>query len=108
MLYPDQKLQHAFASLLEILNITPGSFDKNIFKSLLQQSLATREWMVKGIYNSRAKDYHNPFRKMVYETKKEMDKVTGSLDDNSFIKQQVSEMKAYREKVKTLSKKFKL
>ena len=69
MLYPDQKLQHAFASLLEIINILPGSFDKKIFKSLVQQSLATREWMVKGIYNSRAKDYHNPFRKMVYETK---------------------------------------
>jgi len=108
MLYPDQKLQHAFASLLEIINITPGSFDKKIFKSLLQQTLATREWMVKGIYNSRAKDHHNPYRKMVYETKKEMDKVTGSLDDNSFIKLQVNEMKAYREKVKTLSNKFKL
>ena len=45
---------------------------------------------------------------MVYETKKEMDKVTGSLADNSFIKQQETEMKVYREKLKSTSKKLKL
>jgi hypothetical protein len=108
LFYPEQKLQHAFASLLEIMKINPGSFDKKLFKSILQQALATREWMVKGIYESRAKDHHNPFRQMVYETKKEMDKVIGKLDQNGFIKQQVREMKGYREKVNTLSKKFKL
>ncbi len=108
MLYADQKFHHAFAGLVEILNSNAVAFDKKLFKSLLQQTLATREWMVKGIKSSREKDYKNPFRKMVYETKKEMDKVTGSLADNSFIKQQVSEMNTYREKLKSLSKKFKL
>lgn len=108
LLYPEQKLQHAFASLLEIMKLNPGSFDKKIFKSFLQQALATREWMVKGIYESRAKDHHSPFRQMVYETKKEMDKVIGKLDQNGFIKQQVNEMKVYREKVNRLSEKFKL
>jgi hypothetical protein len=106
LVYQEQKFQHAFASLLEIMKFSPGSFDKKLFTSFLQQALATREWMVKGIYESRAKDHHNPFRKMVYETKREMDKVIGKLDDNGFIKQQLREMKAYREKVNTLSKKF--
>jgi hypothetical protein len=108
LLYPEQKFQHAFASLLEIMKLHPGSFDKKLFKSILQQTLATREWMVKGIYESRAKDHHNPFRQMVYETKREMDKVIGQLDQNGFIKQQVREMKTYRDKVNTLSKRFKL
>ena len=108
MLYPDQKYQHAFACFLELYKISPASFDKKMFKTVLLQSLVTRDWMVKGIKESRAKDYKNPFRKMVYETRKEMDKVTGSLADNSFIKQQESEMKAYREKIKSLIKKLKL
>lgn len=108
LVYPEQKFQHAFASLLEVCNLSPLQFDKKVFKELLQQVLATREWMVKGIYESRAKDHHKPFRKMVYETKKEMDQVIGRLEVNGFIKQQISEMKTYQEKVKVLAKKFKL
>lgn len=103
-LYPEQRWQHAFASLLEACRLLPHQFDKKIFNTLLQQALATREWMVKGIYDSRAKDHHNPFRKMVYETKKEMDKVIGKLELNSFINQQVDEMKAYRKKALQLAK----
>ncbi|HLF45879.1 MAG TPA: DUF4954 family protein [Chitinophagaceae bacterium] len=105
--YPDQKFRHAFTSLMEILNLNAPSFDRKVFQSLIRQCLKTRTWMVKGIRDSRAKDYSNPFRKMVYETKKEMEQVTGRLDDNSFIKSRQKEMKAYREKVLALSAKFK-
>ncbi|HEV8283720.1 MAG TPA: DUF4954 family protein [Chitinophagaceae bacterium] len=107
-LYKDQKLQHAFASLLEINKITPSKFGKKIFKSFLDQALTTREWMTKAIYDSRAKDYHNDFRKMVYETQQQMDKVLGKLDDNSFIKQQTEEFQQFKKQVSSLSKLFKL
>ncbi len=107
-LYPDQKFQHAFASLLEILNLKSADFNKKLFKSLLRQSLITRTWMVKGISDSRAKDHSNPFRKMLYETKKEMDAVIGRLDENAFIKSQRKEMEAYRKNVKSLSANLKL
>ena len=106
--YPEQKLQHAFASLLEILQVKPAEFDKKLFKELVQQAVATREWLVKGIVESRAKDYHNPFRKMVYDNRKQMDTVIGKLDENSFIKKKITEMKNYREKTKRLQRKFKL
>ena len=101
-------MQHAFASLLEICQLKPIDFDKKIFKELVQQTIATREWMVKGIFDSRAKDYHNPFRKMVYDNRKQMETVIGKLDDNSFIKKKIAEMKDYRSKTKELLKKFKL
>jgi hypothetical protein len=107
-IYPEQKLQHSFASLLEILQLKPADFEKKIFKELIKQAVATREWMVKGIFDSRAKDYHNPFRKMVYDNRKQMETVIGKLDDNSFIKKKIAEMKIYREKAKELLKKFKL
>jgi hypothetical protein len=107
-IYPEQKMQHAFASLLEICGLTPSELDKKVFKELIQQALATREWMVKGVFESRAKDYQNPFRKMVYDNRKQMESVIGRLDDNSFIKKQIAEMKDYRAKTKELVKKFKL
>jgi hypothetical protein len=107
-IYPEQKLQHSFASLLEILQLKPADFDKKVFKELIKQAVATREWMVKGIFDSRAKDYHNPFRKMVYDNRKQMETVIGKLDDNSFIKKKIAEMKIYRERPKELLKKFKL
>src|SRR5687767_13397466 len=107
-LYDEQKFQHSFAALVEVLKIAPRGFDKKIFKKTLQESLATREWMVKGIYESRAKDYHNEFRKMVYQTQKEMEKVIGKLEDNIFIRQQLEEIKQFRKKVNSAIKNFKL
>jgi len=107
-IYPEQKLQHSFASLLEILQLKPVDFDKKIFKELIKQAITTREWMVKGIFDSRAKDYQNPFRKMVYDNRKQMETVIGKLDDNSFIKKKIAEMKSYSERAKVLLKKLKL
>lgn len=106
--YPLQKLQHAFASLLEILNLSPAKFNKKTFSRVLQQALATKEWMVKGIYESRAKDYDNPFRQMVYDSQKEMEKVIGALKDNGFILQQQEELKLFREQVTAIRQRFSL
>jgi NDP-sugar pyrophosphorylase family protein len=107
-IYEEQKFQHAFASLIEVLKISPRNFSKQLFKELLDQALATKEWMVKSIYDSRAKDYHNEFRKMVYENKAEMDKVIGKLEDNVFINQQKEELKLFKKKVSNLVKTFQL
>jgi Domain of unknown function (DUF4954) len=104
--YPEQKFQHAFASLLEILKISPRAFSKKLFFALLQQATDTREWMVKSIFDSRAKDYNNDFRKMVYDNKTEMEKVVGKLDDNVFINQQKEELKQFKKQVEGLVKTF--
>lgn len=107
-MYELYKLYHAYTSLLEILNTTPRQFTSALLKELLQHFLTTREWMCKGIYDSRAKDYTNPFRKMVYETTEEMNKVLGRLEDNSFIQQQMGELDALKKEVKAIIRKMKL
>ena len=104
--YHSDKLQHAWASLLEILNLSANRFTKKLFFQSLQQAAATKDRMVKGIYDSRAKDYSNPFRQMVYETEKEMEKVIGALKDNSFIKEQQAAAKIFREKVNAVMQLF--
>jgi Domain of unknown function (DUF4954) len=106
--YPQDRLNHAYTSLLEILNITPRQFTPALFKTLLQQAIATQEWMCKGIYSSREKDYTSPYRKMVYDTNEEMNKVTGRLEDNSFIQQKLAELDGFKKEVKAMIRKLKL
>ncbi|HTE09593.1 MAG TPA: hypothetical protein VK645_01465, partial [Chitinophagaceae bacterium] len=105
--YPVQKLQHALAALQSVYGINLKK-NKTALKQLLQQSIYTKEWMVKGIYDSRAKDYTNPFRKMVYENRKEMDTVTGKLENNSFIKQEQENLIDFKKSIQNIIKNFKL
>ncbi len=105
--YASDKLEHAYTSLLEILNITSKQFTAEIFSNVLQNAVTIKEWMCKGIYESREKDYTNPFRKMVYDTKKEMEKVIGKIEDNSFIQQQAGELDNFKKKVKEIIKQIK-
>jgi hypothetical protein len=100
--YTADKLSHAYTSLLEILNITSRQFTVKTFKVSLQKTISTKEWMSKGIYESREKDYTNPFRKMMYDTRAEMDKVIGKLEDNTFIQQQLGEFDSFKKEVKQI------
>jgi hypothetical protein len=106
--YPEDKITHAYTSLLEILNITPKQFTTELFKELLQQTVQTKSWMCKGIYNSRAKDYSSEFRKMVYDNNEEMKTVIGSLEDNSFIQQEMKNLDIFKKQVKDVIKKLNL
>jgi Domain of unknown function (DUF4954) len=105
--YQYNKLHHAYTALLEILSITPRQFTAELFIELLQQLLTTRTWMCNGIYESRAKDYTNPFRKMVYESVEEMNIVVGSMEENTFIQQQTGELDTLKKQVKSVIKKIK-
>ena len=105
-LYPADKLQHAYSSLLEILNITSKQFTPALFENLLKQAVITRSWMCKGIYDSRAKDYSNAYRKMVYETNEEMNRVLGKLEDNSFIQNQLAALDLMKKEIKAITRKL--
>ena len=106
--YDADKMQHAYTSLLEILNITGRQFTSELFKTLLQNAVQTRTWMCKGIYDAREKDYTNPYRKMVYESTAEMNKVIGAFEDNSFIQSQLGELDKMKKDIKGVIKKMAL
>lgn len=106
--YPLTKLQHALASLLELWKIPSSKLNAESLKTLLKKALETKAWLTTGVYDSRAKDYSNPFRKMVYDNNQEMNKVIGKLDDNTFIKDQQAELQQMKKAVNALIKKWKL
>ncbi|KKX49287.1 DUF4954 family protein [Sphingobacterium sp. IITKGP-BTPF85] len=93
--YLETKRAHAFASLLEITDVTSESISIEIVQAWLKEAISHRTWMVDEIYASRAKDYENPFRNMVYNSEEERDLVVGKLSENSFILQQRDELNGF-------------
>ena len=106
--YRQQKIMHAVASLCEIKNLKPEELTKEDLNNLFNYAIETKEWIAEKIYESRAKDYSNPFRKTVYENDMEMDKVLGRLEDNSFIGNQRDELNIFKNKIALLKKKLEL
>ncbi|MBU3714637.1 MAG: DUF4954 family protein, partial [Ferruginibacter sp.] len=106
--YRKNILQHAYSGLLELLNIKHKDFTPTVFKALLKEMIATREWMNAGIYNAREKDYTSPFRKMVYDNNKEMLEVIGKIEDNSFISKEQSDFEILKKNTEKLIRKWKL
>lgn len=105
--YELDKLMHAFSILKEIHGIDIRKATAPSLKNLLTQSLTTREWMTKGIYDSRAKDYSNEFRQMVYTSKEEMNQVIGKLEENSFIRQETERLKTFKSQINQLIRQLK-
>ncbi|MBD0276824.1 MAG: DUF4954 family protein [Flavisolibacter sp.] len=106
--YPTQKREHAYASLLELLDIRHDELTPSLFRQLLEQAVETKKWMTDHIYQSRSKDYQNHFRQMVYNNEAEMEEVMGRLGDNTFIAQQVEELKAFEQSIKKINAQFQL
>lgn len=106
--YAEQKKLHALASLEEIDEMSIKKIDLNKLGQLLNAAVVTKEWMTRGIHDSRAKDYQNPFRKMVYESFAEMNAIIGKLEDNSFINQQLEELATFKKEIATLKKTLKI
>ena len=106
--YAHDLLEHAYSSLLETLNITVKQFTPELFKKLLNEALDTRKWMTDGIFKAREKDYTNPYRKMVYETNEEMNKVLGRLEDNSFIQSQYESLEKMKKQINGFIQRLKL
>jgi hypothetical protein len=100
--YAADKLAHSLAAFEKIYGIHIRTADEAILKDLLQRAVRTREWMTANISDSRAKDYKNPFRMMVYENEAEMEKVLGSFESNSFIRQELENLSAFKEQVNAL------
>ncbi len=106
--YHKQKALHALAALEEIEEQSLRKLTPQTLQQYLNHTITVKEWMTKGIHESRAKDYQNPFRKMVYESFAEMNTILGKLEDNGFINQQMQELVSFKQKIQSIKKSFKL
>lgn len=106
--YPQQKIKFALDALSEILGKSLKKLSPVEIKDLLNRCLAIKTKMVTDIFESRKKDYTNPYRKMIYDSEEEMDKVIGALEDNAFILEQQDALKLFTAEINSLKRKLKL
>lgn len=104
--YGMDKRQHALLSLGEILALEGIAISEDKIVSLLDETLQHRIWIVDQIYSSRAKDYKNPFKNMIYANDDERDLVVGKLEENAFINQQQKELEIFKVRVANLKGQF--
>ena len=97
-------LAFGISSLLEISALKIKQITNEYLKETLSELLETNTWITNKIIESRAKDYHNPYRKMIYDTVEEMDKVTGKFSDNSFINEQKKGLKNFNKMIGMIKK----
>ena len=105
--YNERKTIHAIAALFEVQGVKPARINAEMLAAIFTEVVKTKEWMTDKIVESRAKDYSNPFRSMIYDSKEEMDEVIGTLEDNSFIKQQREELVTFKKNVRNIANKLK-
>lgn len=106
--YDKLKFEHAMAAWRMLNSVPVSKFSKDHFAAMLRKSVDTKAWLTEGIYESRAKDYSNPFRLMVFDNKEEMEKVWGRLEDNSFILMQEKALKAFKKNVNIILRQMSL
>jgi hypothetical protein len=93
------KLKHAYAVLTfsghENLN-------KDEFKQELSRLIQTQQWINDQVYKTRARDFIDPFRRITYRNKREMEAVVGKAESNSFTQYMANKSEDYCKAVEEL------
>ena len=89
--YPLDKAHHAW-EVYRYLSAKPAEknqrhpfLNSDQFRNELKNLVRIRREIAAHVYESRAKDYEDPFRAITYRGKEEMEQVLGTVTSNSFI-----------------------
>lgn len=99
--YPLEKQRHSFAVLSDLYG---GKFEKDQWMDALAKSVAVQDYVRDHVYQSRQKDYENPFRQATFRNTEEMTAALGTIEDNSFVKQVRAETDAFRKAIDEIMK----
>jgi hypothetical protein len=83
--YPLDKQKHAYALLCEMEETE--RITEKYWISLLDKAMEIQETICDKVYDSRKKDFDNPYRQATFRNPEEMKAAIGTIDDNSFIVQ---------------------
>ena len=79
-------LQRVPSAQLPVQETKKNIINQAVFNDELTAVLEIRNWIENQIYESRAKDYRNPFKTATFRNNKEMEQVLGKPEENAFIK----------------------
>lgn len=95
--YPHAKQRHAYG----VYTLLAGEKEPSaeFWHRFLDRALEIQELRRDRVYESRKKDYDNPFRQATYRNKEEMVAAMGTIEENSFINQIREETEEFRLRV---------
>jgi len=100
--YPLEKQKHAFAILRELLGTE--TLTQSRWIDALDQAVIIQETIRDKVYESRKKDYENPFRQATFRNQSEMTATIGKVESNSFIRQVREETGNFKKSVSRIKK----
>ncbi len=95
--YPTDKQQHAFATLLQVMDAKTLTSD--VWNAALDKAVDIQKYVCDQTYKTRLKDFENHFRQTTFRNNDEMLAVVGTIEDNSFVKQVREETQAFEKLV---------
>lgn len=100
--YPLEKQKHALATLATLYGGETLTGEQ--WKDALGQAAAIQEIVRDRVYDSREKDYENPFRRATFRNEAEMLAALGTIDDNDFVKQVREDTAKFKETINDILK----
>lgn len=101
--YAQEKAAHAVAAVFSLNGISWAKWTKSKLLTWVEEAVETRLWMMEMIRQSRAKDHQQDFRKMLYDTQAEMDKVIGKFNENTFIRSQEDDLAIFLDQARSFT-----
>jgi hypothetical protein len=99
--YPLDKACHAWAVLSWLQQ--GRTIDANLLKKEFEAARKTSQWICGQIYETRAKDFANPFRKATFRNEAEMEKVLGAAHNDPFVCFSRSEAQSFEKLIARLT-----
>ncbi|HOK65593.1 MAG TPA: DUF4954 family protein [Anaerohalosphaeraceae bacterium] len=98
--YPADKQKHAWATLCSLWETQTLTAEQ--WKEALRQAVQIQHLICQRVYESRKKDYENPFRQATYRSSEEMLAVIGPLEENDFVKRVRQETEQFQAAVQAV------
>jgi len=101
--YPRDKQHHAYASLCGLLGTAELSAKQ--WRAACDEAARIQQYVCDSVYESRKKDYDNPFRQNTFRNVREQKAAIGTAEDNSFVKQIREETRLFAAAIRKAKKK---
>ncbi len=105
--YSMDKLRHAYYCLKSAMGYGNRCLSNSEWEQVINKGIEIQNHIIDQVYQSRKKDYDNPFRHATFRNQQEMDAVMGKIEDNSFINKTKQEGHLLIEQLQNLKNRIK-
>ncbi|MDR2552672.1 MAG: DUF4954 family protein [Treponema sp.] len=103
--YEEDRVRHAWAALGPATDTLPHPLgEPGAFAAAVGEAVRIARRILRQVYQSRAKDFHDPFRAVTYRNQEEMEQVAGRAEDNPFVRLAEENLRVFEERARRIKK----